>query len=64
MDFVQGTTLKVYYDKNDIKAVAAILRLDFRENREKRNSYDWRTQIHHRWCVRLAGTISMGKREV
>ena len=32
----------------------------FRENREKRNPYDWRTQVHHRWCARLADSLFSG----
>ena len=36
----------------------------FHESHEKRNLYDWRTQIRHRWCARLADTIfrARGKR--
>ena len=45
-----------------IYQVPLCYRTRFRENREKRNPYDWRTQVHHQWCARLTGTMSMGKR--
>ena len=35
----------------------------FRENREKHNPYDWRTQVHRRWCARLAASSTMLRRK-